>query len=361
MASASFWESKSNDLLTRMRNYHTSSGGRIPYPPIDQRTATLLTLFFTILYVAPFYLSSKLRSSQTVNRNSPSSIKARSRAVLLTCVISTAITLYVLAVPGLANDSEIKHVLGLWPIDLYDVAKTMLLVCVLFIGPLFEVAIVEDSWREWGLANFKQTVFDSWTGWRNLVVGPVSEELVFRSLAISLFLLAQADPRTIVFGTPLIFGLAHLHHLSEWILMHQRNGQSWLSTLSTPNVIIPGVARTLFQLVYTSLFGFFVAFVFLRTGNIYSCILAHSFCNWMGLPRFWGRVGRDVGDEIVDVAEGKKNDSSRLAEDLKAGTGQSRGVKWTVTYYVLLAFGAYGFSALLWPLTESSNALIYFY
>jgi prenyl protein peptidase len=113
--------------------------------------------------------------------------------VLLTCLVSTAITLYVLAVVGLANLSEILSVLGLYPVNLYDVAKCVLLVSILFIGPLFEAAIAEEGWREWGLISFKETVFDSWVGWRNLVVGPVSEELVFRSLAISLFLLAQVS------------------------------------------------------------------------------------------------------------------------------------------------------------------------
>lgn len=83
--------------------------------------------------------------------------------------------------------------LGVFPIDVYDTIKSVLLVAILFAGPLFERAIVEGEWTTWGPKTIKQTVFDDLIGWRNLVVGPLSEELVFRSLAISLYLLAQAS------------------------------------------------------------------------------------------------------------------------------------------------------------------------
>lgn len=40
-----------------------------------------------------------------------------------------------------------------------------------------------------------------------------------------------------------------------------------------------------FQLAYTSIFGFHAAFLFLRTGSAVPPILAHIFCNIMGFPR----------------------------------------------------------------------------
>jgi len=88
--------------------------------------------------------------------------------------------------------SDVLRLLGLFPFDPLDVLKCMLLLAVLFAGPLFEQGVVEGHWRNWvRWGNFRETVFDDWIGWRNLVVGPVSEEVVFRSLAGSLFLLAQ--------------------------------------------------------------------------------------------------------------------------------------------------------------------------
>ncbi|KAK3114601.1 CAAX prenyl protease, partial [Teratosphaeriaceae sp. CCFEE 6253] len=146
-------------------------------------------------------------------------------------------------------------------------------------------------------------------------------------------------------------------------------------------VWISGILRSLFQLTYTSLFGFFAAFVYLRTGNIWAVILAHSFCNWMGIPRVWGRVGQfaaDYEDITPDVAQGKRDEGSdgavKMGNSLMQGrdedeakTAQARsvgpanvGVGWTVIYYVLIFAGAFGFYKMLWPLTESRNALAVF-
>ena len=41
----------------------------------------------------------------------------------------------------------------------------------------------------------------------------------------------------------------------------------------------------MFQLAYTSLFGFHCAFLLLRTGALLPSLLAHIFCNLMGLPQ----------------------------------------------------------------------------
>lgn len=109
---------------------------------------------------------------------------------------------------------------------------------------------------------------------------------------------------------------------------------------------------------YTSLFGFFEAFVYLRTGNLWSCIAAHAFCNSMGLPRFFGRVGKGLGK-----AANPKDTANLhgLQADFTAGSDeQDLGIEWTVVYYFLLCIGAYAFKALLFPLTESDMALANF-
>lgn len=69
-------------------------------------------------------------------------------------------------------------------------------------------------------------------------------------------------------------------------------------------------------------------------------VLAHAFCNWLGLPRFWGRV-----DEERGFGEGGDG-------------GERLGVLWSVGYYVLLVGGAVGFYSSLWYLTESEGALV---
>lgn len=160
-------------------------------------------------------------------------------------------------------------------------------------------------------------------------------------MVIPLHILAHYSGKQIIFLTPLYFGIAHVHHLYEFRLTHPH----------TPMLL--AIARSLFQFTYTSLFGFFAAFLFLRTGNVLSLILAHSFCNWMGLPRFWGRVGVEAGVPIGPPSVEKKDDGDRDEEP----SLESKGITWTIAYYVILVAGAYGFYKGLFPLTESSYAL----
>ncbi|GAB7352899.1 hypothetical protein MBLNU459_g3490t1 [Dothideomycetes sp. NU459] len=363
---SSKWEEKSSALIAQLKAYYRPDSVGKP-PALAVSTAAALTVLFTVLYVAPFYLSSTLRSTTIASRNTPSVIKARIRAVVLTCLLSTVITVSVLGVRGRATPQDSLRLLGLFPVHLVDIAKCVLLVCILFIGPLFEAGVVEGQWRNWfKWSLIRQTVYDDWTGWRNLVVGPASEELVFRSLAIALFLLTKASPTYVIFVSPLIFGIAHLHHLHEFVVYHRRPQVSYVGTLLTPSVLLPGLLRSLFQFAYTSLFGIFAAFVFLRTGNVWACFAVHSFCNHMGFPRLWGRVGEGLGGHAGRTLDNRRGETESAsvrdaAEALKAGADdQDLGIQWTVAYYILIFAGAAGFWKMLWPLTESDRALARF-
>jgi prenyl protein peptidase len=182
--------------------------------------------------------------------------------------------------------------------------------------------------------------FSSWTGWRNLVAGPVTEEVVFRSLLVPLHLLAHTSPKKIVFVTPLYFGIAHVHHLYEFRLTH-------------PEVpFLPAVVRTVMQFSYTSLFGFFATFLFLRTGSVYTAIAAHTFCNWMGLPRFWGRIGEQ------QASMARKGSKGSDGVEVEGTTSRNLSTIWTTIYYALLIGGAYGFYLSVYPLTMSKHGLV---
>lgn len=347
-----------------------------------------------MLYVAPFYLSRALRTSTRHSRDSPQSIRARCRSVYATCVLSTIITLYVLIKIGSQSSLDVLRLLGIWPISIIDIVRPLLLVVILFIGPLFESGIVESRWRHWGRWSIiRESVYDDWTGWRNLVVGPISEEYVFRAQATALFLLAQSSAIRIMWFGPLIFGVAHVHHFSETIIHLKSDKTSYMSALLTPAILLPAVLRSVFQFGYTTLFGAFAGFVILRTGNLYACVLVHTFCNWMGLPRFWGRVqgperGGTNSRESHNVDSGDASpresaeqtvpmldiqiDASPSMDNAKEDAAPQRataayrhantalGVQWTVAYYTLLLAGAIGFALLLWRLTASPYALAQF-
>lgn len=106
---------------------------------------------------------------------------------------------------------------------------------------------------------------------RNLVVGPVSEELVFRACMIPLLLEAGVGVGRAVALSPLFFGVAHLHHLRRRVLDERA---PWSEAL----------AQTAFQLGYTTVFGVYTAFVFARTAHLSAAVVCHAFCNYMGLP-----------------------------------------------------------------------------
>jgi prenyl protein peptidase len=170
---------------------------------------------------------------------------------------------------------------------------------------------------------------------------------MFRSLVIPLHLIANMSPTRIVFLTPLYFGIAHVHHFYEFTLTHPEFP------------LLPAILRTVVQFAYTSLFGFFASFVFLRTGSLYAVIIAHMFCNWQGLPRIWGRVGANASRKPTGPSDAKKKDAKdeRGAAAGDMTTRRDRSTIYTAGYYLLLFVGAYGFKQALWPLTETAAPL----
>lgn len=168
---------------------------------------------------------------------------------------------------------------------------------------------------------------------------------MFRSIIVSLHLLANVSPGKIVFISPLYFGIAHIHHYYEFILTHPDTS------------ITPAILRSVFQFTYTTVFGWFAAFVYLRTGSLPAVIVTHAFCNWCGLPRLWGRVETD--EPLLSPAIRGKEDSDNINNSPFEENG-ALGIGWTISYYMLLVAGAILFYWQLWPLTESVRQLVSF-
>ncbi|KAI9718943.1 MAG: hypothetical protein M1812_003828 [Candelaria pacifica] len=327
----------------------------------------LTDILYTLIYVVPFYLSSTTRPSPQLSRDAPSVIRARIRAVTLSCVACTTLTLYIIASRGKATPLESLRLLGWWPINIIEIIKPTLLTTILFAGPLFEKGIAEGGWRDWIRGKRVTEVLGGWIGWRNFIAvrrdlflnltvpllikilqGPITEETVFRSCLIPLHLLAKVSPTHIVFYTPLYFGIAHIHHFYEYTLTHPH----------TP--LLPALARSLFQFVYTSIFGFYAAFIYLRTGSLLAVIISHSFCNWCGLPRLWGRINVEAGVPLGPPTERKDDGEGRSVKERVQVADGKLGIGWTVAYYVFLVGGAMGFWWGLWGLTDSSRELASF-
>ncbi|KAL2863005.1 CAAX prenyl protease RCE1 [Aspergillus lucknowensis] len=323
-------------LLARLKSLYWEQDDK---PALSAQAAAILSICLTLIYVLPFYVSPATRPSATLSRDAPSVIRARIRAVTTSCIICTLTVLWIIVAKDDSSIFDALKLMGWWPLSLTDVFRSLALTAVLFTGPLFESGVAEGEWREWFRGARVSETLGGWIGWRNYVVGPVTEEIMFRSAIVPIHLLAKVDPARIVFIAPLYFGIAHVHHFYEFRLTHA----------DTP--ILAAVFRAVFQFGYTTVFGWYATFVYLRTGSLLAVVLIHTFCNWRGLPRLWGRVEAVV--PVRPTLNRGKEDSDRSI----VYTYGELGIGWSIAYYFLLVVGAIGFYYGLWPLTESLHAL----
>jgi Type II CAAX prenyl endopeptidase Rce1-like len=121
---------------------------------------------------------------------------------------------------------------------------------------------------------------EAWCVWRNLILAPLSEEIVFRGCIVSALSASASvsipsdsfhmSNALVIALAPLFFGVAHFHHA----LLGLQSGQR----------PVPVALQTMFQFTYTSLFGSYATYVFLQTRSLSAVVLCHSYCNAMGLP-----------------------------------------------------------------------------
>jgi hypothetical protein len=98
----------------------------------------------------------------------------------VTCTIITALYLYQHHV----STYQLLHLLGIWPISILDSVRGILLVCILFAGPLFENGIVDGDWKYWVKFQGVHEILSSWIGYRNFVV--VSTPTIAQSASLTL-------------------------------------------------------------------------------------------------------------------------------------------------------------------------------
>lgn len=246
----------------------------VPLKIISTELATTLSFVCTLLYVAVLYLHPSARPTKFISKDNPRVIKSRIVLVTIACLAAGYITV---SLGKAEHDSwygAAVRILGL-RLRVRDVLSSFALTATLFAAPLYESLVAEG-----GLFTIYQDVtypLKSWVGFRNLVAGPLSEEIVFRSCIVPLHVFAGQQIGRIVLLTPLYFGLAHIHHIYERTVTHR--GQ-----------FLAACTISLVQFTYTTIFGWFAAFLFIRTGSVWSSIIVHSFCNSMGLPRVTGRL-----------------------------------------------------------------------
>lgn len=278
---------------------------RLNFTNVSLAKGVLICLFLGSFYVISLYLWSK---QNRFSRNHPSVIKRRFLSVLISCLISLMI---VYSVADKPNSQSIYEYENSFPIQdwlgfnmgrrmLTASATSLLLTMVLFAGPLVQWLVgdylysqpfrVYDPhkknekmnsnflqsfavWFKFKLKLSKNLVRDNvmdLTFWRNYAVSPFTEEFVFRSCMLPLLVHQLGFTKSILI-VPLFFGLAHLHHIIEGYFSKDQS----LDFL---------IMQHSFQFVYTYVFGLYSSYLFLRTGDFFSCFVSHSFCNFMGFP-----------------------------------------------------------------------------
>ena len=221
-------------------------------------------VFLACFGLASLFVLSLYAVSAGLPRNHPVTVRRRILAIACLCLASPA---YVWAwstrrEEGGGSGEQLWRVLGLKLEGLpWAVICPVLLVGLAYLGPLVHYASLGHN----PLADERLDII-----LRNYVVAPFSEELVFRACLIPILLPAIGTLPTITL-CPLFFGLAHLHHIVEWVKNRD---------VPLRNVLLGLVL----QVGYTSVFGMFSAFLFVRTGHLVSPVVAHSLCNILGLP-----------------------------------------------------------------------------
>lgn len=267
--------------------------------PLSLKGAHLINAVLTIGYVLPLYLTKYTRLSfsktQANNgshskspserwRDDPTVIKARLLSVSASMIASLLLMHYIVVSQSNATNGvwdTVTRYLG-FSFRIHEIPAHFV-TPMLFLGPLYGRYLARDLpfMRPWTFNGPNKNTFD-WIGFRNYVVAPISEEVVWRSCIVCAYRLAGASNAFIVFFTPISFGSAHLHHVWETYNMFGRTRQAlWHALFST-----------LFQFIYTTLFGFHSAFLLLRTGSLLPSISAHIFCNFMGFPQLQDELRR---------------------------------------------------------------------
>ncbi|XP_053698084.1 CAAX prenyl protease 2 [Sabethes cyaneus] len=219
--------------------------------------------FMSTIYVASLYV---WRSRH--DRDHPDTIKRRFFSVFIVMLVSP-VFVWILTCEGVFQKYTMWQIMGFRSEGLLTaICLPLLLTSILFLGPL-SVTLTNGVWRIYSEPMYWINAVQNLMWLRNHLVAPLSEEFTFRACMLPL-LLQTFQPRVAMFITPLLFGLAHLHHIKERL----RDGKALKVVLTV----------SFFQFFYTTIFGIYSAYLFIRSGHFAAPFVAHAFCNHMGFP-----------------------------------------------------------------------------
>ncbi|EME32259.1 prenyl protein peptidase [Galdieria sulphuraria] len=235
----------------------------------------LCTTFVGLLYLPWFY----------GERNDCKIIKRRSLALLSLGTFFYSVTDFVIISYLFELNEEQKKLVRTSSLaNFFDSFSPILL---LFLGP-FSLNIIEIVTYYLRGVSIEESLKlslpllgqDSWIIVRNLIVAPVSEELVFRGCICKLLSFCTSS-RSAVLLSSAFFAASHCHHFIYRNFVY--------------NSLRTAILETVIQFLYTFLFGVYSAWVFIRSRRVITSICLHSFCNFVGTPdlsKIWSHCYR---------------------------------------------------------------------
>ncbi|XP_030854185.1 CAAX prenyl protease 2 [Strongylocentrotus purpuratus] len=240
---------------------------QIAFPCLTQVKAVLSCLLLAVAYVGSLYVWKR-----ELPRDHPKTIKQRTLSVFVVCAAAPLFLLLISSeVPHSQGLSLCQHLGVRNPGLLAAITVPLVLTMVLFLGPLYMLYLDgshDVPFVERGV--FGSNIASQMVWLRNYLIAPFTEEFVFRACMLPLLVPCFGCP-TAVIVCPLFFGVAHIHHIIERL----RFGSEPLSAI---------ILTAFFQSCYTTVFGAYSAFLFVRTGHLAGPFICHSFCNYMGFP-----------------------------------------------------------------------------
>ena len=257
----------------------------IYHDPLERTSLSVALVYCSILsasFVGSLYYIIP-RRIRILDRDHHQQIKWRTATTTVVCILSTYAPAH--PMPSLTWRQSVHAILGV-------VSHTALL----YLGPITQMIVqviiqtrqTQQERHQRGTLSFLTLFFKTWYAsfmepvlhsllfttlpnerWvclRNYFIAPITEEIVFRQCIVPILHSTGMSTLRIVGVAPLFFGMAHLHHaIVRW---HQ------------PTILF----QTLVQFLYTSVFGAYAVYAYLRTGSIAAVVLSHTVCNGMGLP-----------------------------------------------------------------------------
>ena len=224
---------------------------------LTQGAAAVWCLLTPLVFIGSIYVKKPPDSL----RDDPKEIKRRFLVIGVTTLLWPLLMLFLFSDPAKEGPSPLVW-LGLSPfLNCYLGSIISLALCFcLYLGPLFQVVFEEPYFFEFDIKAV-----------RALIAAPVYEETVFRVCLIVPMVASGCSLTLAVVVSSVIFGTSHLYHLVEaFSLKKQKRKQK--------------IHATLVQAAYTTVFGLYVGYLFVGTGTLFAPVVAHSFCNYMGLP-----------------------------------------------------------------------------